>query len=123
MAPTGHTAAHCPHCTQTTSLRFCEKAGPMRVEKPRPWAKMLPTCCTSLQTVTQRRQPMHLPESRTSAGVLSSINLRVFSPSYRTSSMPRSSARARSSQSAERLQTLQSPSCSERSSSTTILRP
>ena len=37
--------------------------------------------------------------------------------------MPRSLARLRSSQSAERPQTWQSPSCSERSSSTTIWRP
>ena len=37
--------------------------------------------------------------------------------------MPRSSARLLSSQSAERPQTWQSPSCSERSSSTTIWRP
>ncbi len=81
MAPTGHTAAHWPHCTHTTSDRFCAKAGPISVVKPRPCAKMLPTSCTWLQTVTQRRQEMHLPESRTSAGVLSSIILKVFSPS------------------------------------------
>ena len=37
--------------------------------------------------------------------------------------MPSSSASVRSSQSADRAQTLQSPSCSERISSTTILRP
>ena len=37
--------------------------------------------------------------------------------------MPSSSARVRSSQSAERPQILQSPSCSERSSSRTIERP
>ncbi len=52
----------------------------MSVAKPRPWAKRPPTCWTSLQTVTQRRQEMHLPVSRTSAGVLSSIILNVFSP-------------------------------------------
>ena len=36
MAPTGQTAAHWPHCTQTTSLRLLAKAGPMSVAKPRP---------------------------------------------------------------------------------------
>ena len=81
MAPTGQTAAHWPHCTQTTSLRFCANAGPMRVAKPRPWANRPPTSWTSLHTVTQRRQAMHLPVSRMSAGVLSSIILKVFSPS------------------------------------------
>jgi hypothetical protein len=33
-----------------------------------------------LHTVTHRRQEMHLPVSRMSAGVLSSIILKVFSP-------------------------------------------
>ena len=81
MAPTGQTAAHWPHCTQTTSLRFVAKAGPITVAKPRFWGNRAPTSCISLQTVTQRRHLMHLPVSRTSAGVLSSIVLRVFSPS------------------------------------------
>ena len=31
MAPTGQTAAHWPHCTQTTSLRSWLKAGPITV--------------------------------------------------------------------------------------------
>ena len=80
MAPTGHTAAHWPHWTQTTSLRFCEKAGPMRVANPRPWANRPPTSWISLHTVTQRRQAMHLPVSLMRAGVLSSTILNVFSP-------------------------------------------
>ena len=29
IAPTGHTAAHCPHCTQTTSESGWENAGPI----------------------------------------------------------------------------------------------
>ena len=123
MAPTGQTAAHWPHCTQTTSLRSWANAGPISVAKPRPWANRPPTSWTSLHTVTQRRQATHLPVSRMSAGVLSSIILKVFSPSYRRSPMPRSLASVRSSQSADRPQTWQSPSCSESSSSTTIWRP
>ena len=39
-----------------------------------------PTCCVSAQTLTQRRHLMHLPLSRTRAGVEVSIRLRVFSP-------------------------------------------
>ena len=80
MAPTGQTAAHWPHCTQTTSLRLLAKAGPMTVAKPRPWAKMLPTPWISLHTVTQRRQAMHLPVSRRRAGVEVSTIFLVFSP-------------------------------------------
>ena len=75
MAPTGHTAAHWPHCTQTTSLRLLANAGPMTVVKPRPCGKSAPTPWISLQTVTQRRQDTHLPVSRTSAGVVESIEL------------------------------------------------
>ena len=81
MAPTGQTAAHWPHCTQTTSLRFWANAGPISVAKPRPWANRPPTSWTSLHTVTQRRQATHLPVSRMSAGVLSSIILKVLAPS------------------------------------------
>ena len=54
--------------------------------------------------------------SRMSAGVLSSIILKVFSPSYRRSPIPRSLASMRNSQSAERPQIWQPPSCSESTS-------
>ncbi len=81
MAPTGHTAAHCPHCTQTTSARSLAKAGPITVVKPRPCGNKPPTPCVSLQTVTQRRHMMHLPLSRMRAGVESSMIRAVFSPS------------------------------------------
>ena len=81
MAPTGHTAAHWPHCTQTTSARSMANAGPMTVLKPRFCGNRAPTPWVWLHTVTHRRHDTHLPVSRTSAGVELSIILRVFSPS------------------------------------------
>ncbi len=104
MAPTGQTAAHWPHCTQTTSLRLLAKAGPMTVVNPRFWAKRAPTPCTSLQAVTQRRQPTHLPVSRTRAGVESSITDLVRSPRQVISTTCRSRASLRNSQSPLRTQ-------------------
>ena len=56
-------------------------AGPITVAKPRPCGNSPPTPCVSLHTVTQRRHMMHLPVSRTRAGVDSSTMRRVFSPS------------------------------------------
>ena len=73
MAPTGHTAEHCPHCTHTTSASSEVKAGPITELKPRPCGKMAATPWVWPHTVTQRRQEMHLPVSRTSAGVLASV--------------------------------------------------
>ena len=74
MAPTGQTAAHWPHCTQTDVVEVLRRRpGRSRVSKPRSWGNRPPTCWISLHTVTQRRHLMHLPVSRTSAGVLSSI--------------------------------------------------
>ena len=81
IAPTGQTAAHWPHCTQTTSLRLLANAGPMTVVKPRPCGKSPPTPWMPLHTVTQRRHMMHLPVLRTRAGVESSTIVLVFSPS------------------------------------------
>ena len=81
MAPTGQTAAHWPHCTQATVARLRLNAGPMTVSKPRFCGNSAPTFCISTQTLTQRRHLMHLPLSRTRAGVEASIRLRVFSPS------------------------------------------
>ena len=81
IAPTGQTAAHWPHCTQVTSERSEANAGPITVVKPRPCGNRAPTPWVSLHTVTQRRHMMHLPLSRMSAGVESSIVLVVFSPS------------------------------------------
>ena len=69
MAPTGQTAAHWPHCTQTTSARSMANAGPMTVLKPRFCGNRAPTPWIWLQTVTHRRQDTHLPVSRTRAGV------------------------------------------------------
>ena len=81
MAPTGHTAAHWPHCTQATSARSDAKAGPMTVLNPRPCGKSAATPWIWPHTVTQRRHLMHLAVSRTSAGVLASMHaLRLFAP-------------------------------------------
>ena len=80
MAPTGHTAAHCPHCTHTTSERFDAKAGPITDWNPRFCGKMAATPWVWPHTVTQRRQRMHLAVSRTSAGVLASFVRALFAP-------------------------------------------
>ena len=65
---------------------------------------------------------MHLAVSRMRAGVLSSVMRLLFMPGYVTLRMPRSLATACSSQSTLRSQTWQSPSWSERISSTTVFR-
>ncbi len=78
MAPTGQTAAHWPHWTHTTSARSPPKAGPMTVAKPRFCGNSAPTPWIWLQTVTQRRHMMHLPVSRMSAGVESSMTCRAL---------------------------------------------
>ena len=70
IAPTGHTAPHWPHCTHTTSSSSWQNAGPTTVLKPRFCGHKAATPCTLLQTVTQRRQRMHLAVSRVRAGVL-----------------------------------------------------
>ncbi len=80
IAPTGQTAAHCPHCTHTTSDRFEANAGPMTDWKPRFCGNMAATPCVWPHTVTQRRQRMHLPVSRTSAGVLASTVRALLAP-------------------------------------------
>ena len=81
IAPTGHTAAHCPHWTQTTSERFWENAGPITEVNPLPCGKIAPTPWVWLHTATHRRQEMHFAVSRTSAGVLSSVMRPLFEPS------------------------------------------
>ena len=48
----------------------------MTVSKPRFCGNRAPTCCISRQTLTQRRHLMHLPLSRSKAGVEVSIRLR-----------------------------------------------
>ena len=45
MAPVGHTTMHCPQDTQATSLRFCSKAQPIWVLKPRSLGPMTPMPC------------------------------------------------------------------------------
>ena len=80
IAPTGHTAAHWPHCTQTTSERFDEKAGPITLLNPRPCGKMAATPWVWPHTVTQRLQEMHLAVSRTRAGVLASWRRPLLAP-------------------------------------------
>ena len=73
MAAVGQTAAHWPQLTQSVSASFFPKAGVTIASEPR-WAKsMAPTCCTSLQTLTQSPQRMHLLGSRMMEGEESSI--------------------------------------------------
>ena len=73
-------------------------------------------------TVTHRRQDTHLAVSRTRAGVLASVLRLLFVPVKVTWRMPRSLAMACSSQSTLRSQVWQSPSWSERISSTMVRR-
>ena len=122
MAPTGQTAAHWPHCTQTTSPRFCAKAGPMTVSKPRFCGNRPPTSCVSPHTrhaaaaldalAGVADQGRACEASILLAGLLARV--------ARSRGCPARAARACSSQSSLRSQVWQSPLCSESSSSTTV---
>ena len=122
MALTGQTAAHWPQLTQTASPSPVN-AGATTESRPRSCTPMVPTVWIWSQTVMQRRQRMHLPESRTSAALDRSISRAVADwPPKRVPSTPKSRATSCSSQSALRSQLRQSCTWSESISSTAVRR-
>ncbi len=80
MAPVGQTTMHCPQETQATSPRFCSKAQPMWVAKPRSLGPITPTDCHFWQAATHRRQRTHLSLSRNICFAVSSKSCWGFSP-------------------------------------------